>query len=285
MEIRVVGVLGAGTMGAGIAQVCAQAGCEVRLYDVSAEAARKGLARIEDFLGKGVQKGKVKAEDRDAALARIRPVTDVRAAARECDLAVEAAPEELELKRRLFRELAAAAPAGAILATNTSSLPITRIAEGSAAAPRIVGMHFFNPVPLMKLLELVVGEETAPDTVERARAFGVRLGKEVITVRDRPGFASSRLGIVIAMEAIRMVEEGVASPEDIDKAMVFGYGHPMGPLRLTDLVGCDVRLRIAEHLAQALKAPHFRPPALLRRMVEEGRLGRKTGRGFYEWAE
>jgi 3-hydroxybutyryl-CoA dehydrogenase len=279
MEIRTVAVLGAGTMGAGIAQVCAQVGCDVRLYDVSADAVAKGVKRVADFLGKGVEKGKVTAAERDATLARIRTVTEVRTAATDADLVVEAAPEDLELKRRLFRELAEAAPTGAILAT------ITRIAEGNSAAACIVGMHFFNPVPLMKLLELVVGEKTAPATVATAREFGVRLGKEVITVRDRPGFASSRLGIAIAMEAIRMVEEGVASPEDIDKAMVHGYGHPMGPLRLTDVVGCDIRLAIADHLAEALKAPHFKPPRLLRKMVAEGKLGKKSGRGFYEWKE
>jgi 3-hydroxybutyryl-CoA dehydrogenase len=285
MEIRTVGVLGAGTMGAGIAQVCAQVGCEVRLYDVSKDAVAKGTKRIADFLGKGVEKGKVPAAERDATLARIRTVLKVGEGASGADLVVEAAPEDLELKRKLFRELADAAPKTAILATNTSSLPITRIADGNAAAARIVGMHFFNPVPLMKLLELVVGEKTAASTVDAARAFGVRLGKEVITVRDRPGFASSRLGIAIAMEAIRMVEEKVASPEDIDKAMVHGYGHPMGPLRLTDVVGCDIRLAIADHLAEALEAPHFKPPELLRKMVAEGRLGKKTGRGFYDWKE
>jgi 3-hydroxybutyryl-CoA dehydrogenase len=285
MQIRSVSVLGAGTMGAGIAQVCAQAGCDVRLYDVSADAVAKGVRRIAEFLAKGVEKGKVAAADRDATLARIRTVLEVRAAAAGADLVVEAAPEDLELKRRLFREVAEAAPATAVLATNTSSLPITRIAEGNTAAARVVGMHFFNPVPLMKLLELVVGEKTAPATVDAARTFGVRLGKEVITVRDRPGFASSRLGIAIAMEAIRMVEEGVASPDDIDKAMMHGYGHPMGPLRLTDVVGCDVRLAIADHLAEALKAPHMKPPQLLRKMVAEGKLGKKSGRGFYEWKE
>jgi 3-hydroxybutyryl-CoA dehydrogenase len=179
--------------------------------------------------------------------------------------------------------VAGAAPSHAILATNTSSLPVSEIASGNPAAPRIVGMHFFNPVPIMKLLELVVADATAEGTVAGARAFGERLGKEVITVRDAPGFASSRLGICIAMEAIRMVEQGVASPEDIDRAMVHGYGHPMGPLRLTDLVGLDVRMAIAEHLARALASPWFEPPALLRRMVAEGRLGRKSGRGFYEW--
>ncbi len=285
MEIRSVSVLGAGTMGAGIAQVCAQANCDVRLFDVSADFAAKGMKRIAEFLAKGVEKGKITAAERDHALARIRTVLEVRAAVAGADLVVEAVPEDLELKRKLFREMAESATKGAILATNTSSLPITKIADGNAAASRILGMHFFNPVPLMKLLELVVGEKTAPATVDAARAFGVRLGKEVITVRDRPGFASSRLGIAIAMEAIRMVEEGVASPDDIDKAMVHGYGHPMGPLRLTDVVGCDVRLAIADHLAEALKAPHFKPPQLLRRMVAEGKLGKKSGCGFYEWKE
>jgi len=285
MEIQAVGVLGAGTMGAGIAQVCAQAGCAVALYDVTEELARKGLGRVGDFLQKGVDRGKVAPEERERVLARIRTVTTIPEAVAGSQLVVEAAPENLALKRRIFDEVAAAAPAGALLATNTSSLPISSIAEKNPAAARVIGMHFFNPVPLMKLLEIVVGRETAEATVAAARAFGERLGKEVITVRDAPGFASSRLGIALAMEAIRMVEQEVASPADIDRAMVFGYGHPMGPLRLTDLVGCDVRMAIAEHLAEALDAPHFEPPALLRRMVAEKRLGRKTGRGFYEWNE
>ena len=218
-------------------------------------------------------------------LDRIRPTSDLAGAVSGAQLVVEAAPEDLDLKRRIFSDVAASAPAGAVLATNTSSLPISRIAEGNAAAARIVGMHFFNPVPLMKLLELVVGERTAETTTAAAREFGERLGKEVITVRDPPGFASSPLGICLAMEAIRMVEQEVASPEDIDRAMVHGYGHTMGPLRLTDLVGCDVRMAIAEHLAEALDAPHFRPPELLRSMVHEGRLGKKSGRGFYDWKE
>jgi len=283
MEINAVAVLGAGTMGAGIAQVSAQVGCRVALFDVSLDLARKGCDKVGRFLQKGVEKGKVTSEERDAVLARIRPFDQVPAAVEGCGLVVEAAPEDLELKRRLFGELAEVARSDAILATNTSSLPISRIAAGNPAAGRVVGMHFFNPVPLMKLLELVVGEGTAAGTVATARAFGERLGKEVITVRDAPGFASSRLGIALAMEAIRMVEQEVASPEDIDRAMVFGYGHPMGPLRLTDLVGCDVRMAIAEHLATALKAPQFEPPALLRQMVQEGRLGQKSGRGFYPW--
>jgi len=283
MEINKVAVLGAGTMGAGIAQVCAQVGCDVALYDVDDERAGKGLSGIDRFLAKGVARGKVTEEDKAATLARVRPTSDLAGAVTGCDLVVEAAPESLELKRTIFRDVAAATPEHAILATNTSSLPISKIAADNPAAGRIVGMHFFNPVPLMKLLELVVGDATESGTTDAVRAFGERLGKEVITVRDAPGFASSRLGICLAMEAIRMVENEVASPEDIDRAMVFGYGHPMGPLRLTDLVGCDVRMAIAEHLAQSLDAPHFRPPELLRKMVAAGKLGKKTGAGFYSW--
>jgi len=285
MRIESVAVLGAGTMGAGIAQVCAQVGCRVALFDVDDARAARGREGVERFLAKGVQRGKTTEEEMVAVLDRIRPTSDLAGAVSGAQLVVEAAPEDLELKRRIFADVAASAPAGAVLATNTSSLPISRIAEGNAAAARIVGMHFFNPVPLMKLLELVVGERTADTTTAAAREFGERLGKEVITVRDAPGFASSRLGICLAMEAIRMVEQEVASPEDIDRAMVHGYGHPMGPLRLTDLVGCDVRMAIAEHLAEALDAPHFRPPELLRSMVREGRLGKKSGRGFYDWKE
>ena len=285
MHIDRVAVLGAGTMGAGIAQVCAQLGCEVALFDIDDEAVGRGRAGIERFLQKGVDKGKVEPADRDAALARIRTTTDQADAAAEAQLVIEAAPEDLGLKRRIFSELAEQAPGDALLTTNTSSLPISRIAEGNAAADRIAGMHFFNPVPLMKLLEIVVGEQTSDETTDAVRAFGERLGKEVITVRDAPGFASSRLGICIAMEAIRMVEQGVASPEDIDRAMVFGYGHPMGPLRLTDLVGCDVRMAIAKHLAEALDAPQFTPPALLCEMVSDGLLGKKSGHGFYRWSD
>ena len=283
MSIERVAVLGAGTMGAGIAQVCAQVGCDVALYDVDQAFAEKGRAGIETFLSKGVDRGKVEPAEMAAALKRVHPTSDFGGAVANAQLVIEAAPEKLELKRKIFGDLAEQAPANALLATNTSSLPISDIAEGNPAADRIVGMHFFNPVPLMKLLELVVGRDTADQTTQAVRQFGEGLGKEVITVRDAPGFASSRLGICIAMEAIRMVEQEVASPEDIDRAMVFGYGHPMGPLRLTDLVGCDVRMAIAEHLAEALEAPHFEPPELLRKMVADGKLGRKSGHGFYDW--
>lgn len=285
MAIETVLVLGAGTMGSGIAQVCALAGCRVRLFDVKEELARKGIARIEQSLQKGVEKGKVAPADKTIAISRILPTADLDAGAREADLAIEAAPEDLELKRSIFRRLSESARPDALLATNTSSLPVGRIAEAASHPERVLGMHFFNPVPVMKLLEIVVGERTSAAARDAAAEFGRRLGKEVIVVKDSPGFASSRLGICLGMEAIRMVEEGVASAEDIDKAMVHGYGHPMGPLRLTDQVGLDVRLAIGEHLARTLRAPHFEPPALLRRMVAEGRLGRKSGRGFYEWKD
>ena len=279
-SINTVAVLGSGTMGAGIAQVCALAGCDVVLYDIDAALLDRALERIGKSLQKGVDKGKVAEAERDAALARIHTGVDLGAAG--ADRVIEAVPEDLELKRRIFKEVAAAAPE-ALLGTNTSSLSITAIAADATRPERVIGMHFFNPVPVMKLLEVVVGQRTSAETTALARSFGERLGKEVVVVRDTPGFASSRLGICIAMEAIRMVEQEVASPADIDRAMVFGYGHPMGPLRLTDLVGLDVRMAIAEHLARTLDAPHFEPPALLQRMVAERKLGRKSGQGFYEW--
>jgi len=203
----------------------------------------------------------------------------------EADLVVEAIPESLDLKRDLFARLDAAAPAAAVLATNTSSLPVASIAAATSRPGRVVGMHFFNPVHLMPLLEVVRAEGTSPEVVDLAVATGRRMGKEPIVVRDSPGFASSRLGVVLGLEAIRMVEEEVASPEDIDKAMTLGYRHPMGPLRLTDLVGLDVRLAIAEHLHRELRSEAFRPPALMRRMVAEGKLGKKVGQGFYRWED
>jgi 3-hydroxybutyryl-CoA dehydrogenase len=275
-------VLGAGTMGHGIAQVCAQAGLQGRLFDVAPAALERGLKGIDDFLAKGVAKGKLSSEDAAATRARVSGATALGAACAGADVVIEAAPERLELKRSLFVEAAAAAPAGALLASNTSSLAIGAIAAGVPAPERLVGMHFFNPVPLMSLLEVVRGPASSQAAVDAAVALGRRLGKEPIVVRDAPGFASSRLGVAIGLEAIRMVEEGVASAADIDKAMELGYRHPMGPLRLTDLVGLDVRLGIAEYLAREL-GPRFEPPRLLREMVAAGKLGKKSGAGFYRW--
>lgn len=283
MDIRRVAVIGAGTMGHGIAQVAAMAGMDVALFDAFEGAAEKGLGKIRENLDKGVERGKVTVDARDAALARLRVESTIDAAAADAGLVIEAVVESLDVKTALFAELDRIAPATAILATNTSSLSVAAIAAATARPDRVIGMHFFNPVHLMKLLELVVHDETSDATREAALAVAHALGKEPIVVRDVPGFASSRLGICIGLEAMRMVEQGVASAEDIDKAMVLGYNHPMGPLRLTDLVGLDVRLSIAEHLHRELGSESFRPPEILRRMVAEGKLGKKSGQGFYSW--
>jgi 3-hydroxybutyryl-CoA dehydrogenase len=284
-EIGRVAVLGAGTMGHGIAQVCASVGCDVALQDIDDDAVQRGLARIRANLDKGVELGKVGADERDAVLGRVTSTTSIATAVSGADLVVEAAPESLELKQEIFSAVDQAAPEHAILASNTSSLSIERIARSLKDPGRFVGLHFFNPVHIMKLVEVVWGPDTSDATRLAAVAFVRRLGKEPVVVRDAPGFASSRLGIVLGMEAIRMVEEGVAAPEDIDKAMELGYRHPMGPLKLTDLVGLDVRLGIAEYLHQTLGSEAFRPPELLRRMVAEGKLGKKSGHGFYDWSE
>jgi 3-hydroxybutyryl-CoA dehydrogenase len=279
-----VAVLGAGTMGHGIAQVCAMAGCRTRLFDVQSAQVEAGLTKIRTNLDAGVAKGKVEVAARDAALALLAGTSDLAHAVDAADLVVEAVPEKLELKRQLFGEVAARVADDAVLGSNTSSLSIADIALGLPNPGRVIGLHFFNPVHIMKLLEIVVADSTAPEVVERMRAFAGRIGKEPIVVKDAPGFATSRLGLVIGLEAIRMVEQGVASPEDIDKAMTLGYGFPMGPLRLTDLVGLDVRLSIAEYLSGKLEqGEHFRPPQLLRDMVAAGKLGKKSGQGFYEW--
>jgi len=282
--IETVAVLGAGTMGHGIAQVTAAAGMTVRLYDIDPPRVEAGLAKVRGNLQIGVDKGKIDAASRDATLARLTGTDDLERATHGVDLVVEAVPERLELKHEVLGRAARHAAADAILGTNTSSLSIAAIAAKLPDPGRVIGMHFFNPVHIMKLLEVVVAEATDPTVVARVRAYGARIGKECITIKDSPGFATSRLGLVIGLEAIRMVEQGVGSPEDIDKAMTLGYGFPMGPLRLTDLVGLDVRLSIAEYLSTALAdGAHFRPPQLLRQMVADGKLGKKSGRGFYEW--
>lgn len=282
-EFKIVTVLGAGTMGAGIAQVCAAAGAQVRLYDVAQASVDKGMAGMHAFLQKGIEKGKTTTEQRDAILARIKTTLDLAFAAADSDLVIEAVPEDLALKRELFMTVASLCRTDTVLATNTSSLSLATIFEGLSHPGRCVGMHFFNPPPLMALLEVVRPEHVTVETLERVVRFARQLGKEPILVKDSPGFASSRLGVALGLEAIRMVEEGVAEPEDIDTAMRLGYGHPMGPLRLTDLVGLDVRMAIADYLRKALDNEAFEVPALMRRMVQQKQLGRKTGQGFYKW--
>jgi len=280
--IRTIGVLGAGTMGHGIAQVAAAAGYEVILRDVDEASLARGMEAIERNLAKGVQLGKVTDAERDGALARIRTSTEFKDF-QSADLIIEAAPEKLELKQSLLQESEAVTGEHCIWASNTSSFSITEIASVANRPARVVGMHFFNPVHIMRLVEIVVGEQSSDATIAAVRAVAQRIKKEPIVVQDVPGFASSRLGVTLGLEAMRMVEQGVASARDIDTAMELGYNHPMGPLRLTDLVGLDVRLSIAEYLYGKLGSEAFRPPEILRRMVSQGKLGKKSGEGFYKW--
>ena len=281
--MQTIGVLGAGTMGHGIAQVCAMAGYTVRITDNDPAGLERGLAAVRRNLDKGVDRGKVSAEVREAALANLSGVPSLDAAAQGADFVVEAVPEILSLKQDLLRRVAQVAPPGCVLGTNTSSLSVAGIASAVPDPSRVIGTHFFNPVHIMKLLEVIVAEGTSDATLAAVRTFGERIGKDVIVVRDVPGFATSRLGVALGMEAIRMVESGVASAEDIDKAMLLGYRHPVGPLKLTDMVGLDVRMHIGSYLAAELGNPAFEPPALMRQMVADGLLGRKSGQGFYSW--
>jgi len=281
--MRAIAVIGAGTMGHGIAQVCAMAGYEVRLTDANPSGLERGLEKVRANLDKGVERGKVEGSVRAAALANLRGASSLAEAASGAWMVVEAVPEVLSLKQRLLGEAALVAPSECIIASNTSSLSVAAIASSIPDPGRVIGTHYFNPVHIMALLELVVAKSTRPEVVQATKAFGERIGKQVIVVQDAPGFATSRLGLALGMEAIRMVEQGVASPADIDRAMTLGYRHPVGPLKLSDMVGLDVRMAIGTYLAEALGNPAFEPPELMKRMVAEGRLGKKAGRGFYEW--
>lgn len=281
--IQSICVLGAGTMGHGVAHVAAMAGYQTTLFDVSDDALAKGMASIKANLDKGVEKGKVSAADRDGALERLQSSSSLSQAAASANLVIEAVPEKLDLKRSLFSELDGICSESTIFASNTSSLSIAKISEGLKRPQAFLGMHFFNPVHIMALLEIVVHEGTSDDVLASAKAVGERMGKTSIVVKDFPGFATSRLGVVLGLEAIRMVEQGVASAQDIDTAMELGYRHPMGPLKLSDLVGLDVRLGIAEYLHRELASEAFRPPQLMRDMVAAGKLGKKSGQGFYSW--
>jgi len=281
-SIETIAVIGAGTMVHGIAQVAALTGFPVLLSDVDREALARGVKSIEKNLAKGISLGKLTEADRDRTLQQIRGTTRLEECAK-ADLIIEAAPEKLDLKREILRQLESFSDRAFIFASNTSSLSISEIARAAKRPEVVVGMHFFNPVHIMRLVEIVVGEKSSPEAVETVTEVGRRMRKEPIIVKDVPGFASSRLGVALGLEAMRMVEQGVASARDIDIAMELGYNHPMGPLKLTDLVGLDVRLSIAEYLHRELGSETFRPPEVLRRMVSEGKLGKKTGQGFYDW--
>jgi len=285
MSLPRVAVVGAGTMGHGIAYVAALAGCEVMLTDSRADALPQATVKIDALLAGAVQRGKLTQEGSALVARRVRIERVLDDAVKGVGLVIEAVVEDLAVKQRLLAEIERVAPAGALLASNTSSFSIGQIAAALKEPGRLVGMHFFNPVHLMKLVEVVTHRGTERGVTDRAVTFVLQLGKEPIVVKDSPGFASSRLGVVLGLEAMRMLEQGVASVEDIDKAMELGYNHPMGPLKLTDLVGLDVRLAIAEYLHATLKLPHYAPPAILRDKVQKGELGKKTGKGFYTWSD
>ncbi len=283
MAIERVAVIGAGTMGAGIAQVCAQAGWKTALFDAFPDGLERGMQRIDAFWDKGIARGKTTAEQKEAWAANLRAEADMQTAVQDADLVIEAVPEIPELKASIFEQLDAMAPPHAILGTNTSSLSIASIANATNRGDKVIGMHFFNPVPIMELLELVRHEGTSQETIAMAQAAGEAMKKTTILVKDVPGFATSRLGVVLGNEAIRMLADGVASAEDIDKAMVLGYKHPMGPLKLTDLVGLDVRRDILLNLQRSFNDDRYTPHPLLEEMVEKGQLGKKSGQGFFEW--
>ena len=285
MSAGPVAVIGAGTMGHGIACAVAVAGLDVHLTDSRADALPQALERIHQLLAGAVARGKLPAADQERVRSRLHTTPDLGRAVGEADVVIEAVVEDLDVKRRLFGELDRVAPGAALLATNTSSLSVAAIAAAVRDPGRVVGLHFFNPVHAMKLVEVVRHPHARASAVERALALARALAKEPIVVNDSPGFASSRLGVVLGLEAMRMLEQGVASAEDIDKAMELGYHHPMGPLKLTDLVGLDVRLAIAEYLHRTLAEPHFAPPRVLRDKVQKGELGKKTGKGFYTWSD
>ena len=283
VEVQSVAVVGAGTMGAGIAQVCAQTGWKTCLYDAFPEGLSKGMAAIEAFWDKGIERGKTSADQKAEWSGNLRAVNDLAEAVDGADLVIEAVPESMQLKQDIFAELERLAPSHAMLATNTSGLPISEIAQSTGCPERVIGMHFFNPVPLMSLLELVRHDTVSEEIIAAAQSIGSAMGKTTIVVRDVPGFATSRLGVVLGNEAVRMLADGVASASDIDTAMRLGYRHPMGPLELSDLVGLDVRRDILNNLADAFGEESYRPHPMLDLLVEAGDLGKKTGKGIYDW--
>jgi len=284
MEIRKVGVVGCGLMGSGIVETCARAGYQVKVREINQELLNKGLANIQKSMGRAVDKGKLTAEERDAAWARIHGTVDMRDLA-DCDLVIEAAIENMELKKQIFQELDGLLAPHAIIASNTSSLCVTEMASVTKRGDKVLGMHFFNPVPVMPLLEFVRTILTSDETMALAQQFGASLGKTMVTAKDTPGFIVNYLLIPYALDAVRMVENGVATKEDIDTAIRLGLNHPMGPLTLLDFVGLDTCLFIADAMFQEFKDPKFAAPPLLRRMVLAGHLGRKSGKGFYDYSK
>lgn len=282
MEVKIIGVVGCGVMGSGVAQVCAQAGYQVVVSEINDGLLKKGIALIDTFLTKGIERGKVTQAEKASVLARLKGTTDMKDFG-TCDLVIEAATENMDIKKKIFTELDKICPKHAILATNTSSVSVIEVGSVTSRQDKVLGMHFFNPAQIMRLLELVRTVATSDETVEVARKVGETLGKNVIVASDSPGFVVNRLGLLYQFEAIRMLESGVASREDIDAGMTSGLGHPMGPLALNDLVGLDVLMHIAHVMYEETKRPEYAAPNLLKKMVAAGWLGRKTGKGFYDY--
>jgi 3-hydroxybutyryl-CoA dehydrogenase len=283
MEIKTIGVIGAGTMGRGIAYAAALGGYRTILEDVMPETLAKGIVWIKEAFAEGVKRGKVNTADVESAIARIETASSVEDACREADFLIEAVPEEMELKLELYTLFDKFAKPRAVLASNTSSLSVAEMAEMTYRPELCVGMHFFNPVPKMRLIEVVRAPKTSDETITACREVGARMGKEVVVVKESPGFITSRINALIGNEAFAMLEAGVASAEDIDKALKLGLNHPMGPFEMVDLVGLDVRLSILEYLHSTL-GEKYRPNGLLKKLVGEGRLGRKAGRGVYDYS-
>jgi 3-hydroxybutyryl-CoA dehydrogenase len=282
MEIKKVGVVGCGSMGAGITQLCAQSGYQVVVSEINDDLLKKGLAFIEKTLARSVDKGKLSHQDKDAITGRIKGTTSAKDFA-DCDLVIEAAIEDLELKKKIFAELDGICPSHAILATNTSCLSIIAMAMMTKRVDKVLGLHFFNPAPVMKLLEIVRTIATSDEVLETSRKFGETLGKTTVIAQDAPGFIVNRLWIPFLLHSIRLYEDGVASREDIDNAIMLGLNYPMGPLTLSDMVGIDVVKFVSDALYEQLKDPRYIVPTLVDKMVAAGWLGRKTGKGFYDY--
>jgi 3-hydroxybutyryl-CoA dehydrogenase len=282
MEIKKVGVVGCGLMGSGIAQVCAQSGYQVVVSEVNDELLNKGLASIDSFLTRSIEKGKISQQDKDATLGRIKGTTNFDHFS-DCELVIEAVIEKMDLKKSVFTQLDKICSRQAILATNTSSLSIIDIATATSRPDKVLGLHFFNPVPLMKLLEIVRTIATSDETLETGKGFGQSLGKTIVVAKDTPGFIVNRLSIPYTLNAIRMLEAGVASREDIDTAVTTGLNYPMGPLALADFLGIDTLYYIACDMYEKFKEPQYTPPILLQKMIAAGWYGRKTGKGFYDY--
>ena len=282
MEIKKVGVVGCGAMGSGISQVCAQSGYQVTVLEMNDALLDKGLSSINSALTKRMNKGQLPQQDRDSIFGRIKGTTNAQGFS-TCDLVIEAASENMELKKSIFAEMDRICPKHAILATNTSCLSIIDMAMATSRPDKVVGLHFFNPAPVMKLLEVVRTIATSKETLEASRHFGESLGKTIVIAQDSPGFIVNRLLVPFLLHAIRMLDAGIATREDIDTAINLGLSYPMGPLALADLIGLDVVFFVANAMYEELKDPQYASPVLLKKMVAAGRLGRKTGKGFYEY--